>query len=48
MTHEWRLDHFLFGITMAMTTVGMPWPARSIGSVAPSLSRTGKRLISSS
>jgi hypothetical protein len=23
MTHEWRLDHFLFGITMAMTTVGM-------------------------
>ena len=23
MTHEWRLDHFLLGITMAMTTVGM-------------------------
>jgi len=23
MTHEWRLDHFLFGITMAMTTIGM-------------------------
>jgi hypothetical protein len=23
MTHQWRLDHFVFGITMAMTTVGM-------------------------
>jgi len=23
MTRESRLDHFLFGITMAMTTIGM-------------------------
>lgn len=48
MTHEWRLDHFLFGITMAMTTVGMAMAGSLDGVRGAVALRDGQPPISSS